>query len=92
MNECCSAVEDPFVVPDSENVKNLGPGCFVRVRHQSDNIWVEITAEEDGELRGVLHPELSGETVASLAADQVAVRLQIRQINALGCGRYCYCD
>lgn len=84
---------DSYVVPDSENIQNLAPGCFVRIKKQSENIWVEITEGEGGRFRGIAHPELTGTAAAeSLSAEDRTVVLEARQINALGCERFCYCD
>lgn len=90
MTQSNNAAKDQYVVPDCENLKNLGPGCFVRIVCQSKNMWVEITAADGAQLKGVAHPELDDGGLA-IAAD-TPVKLQAEQINALGCDRYCYCD
>jgi hypothetical protein len=93
MSECSGAVKESYVVPDCENIRNLGPGCFVRIQKQSENVWVEITSGEGDRFSGIMHPELSGSAVAkSASAEDMAVILDARQINALGCERFCYCD
>jgi hypothetical protein len=93
MSECCSPIKDSYVVPDSENIHNLGPGCFVRIKRHSEDIWVEITDGADGRFQGIMHPELTGSTVAKGASEtEMTIDLEARQINALGCDRFCYCD
>jgi hypothetical protein len=85
-----NAVADEFVVPDDEKLMNLGPGCFVRVAYESKNMWVEITAVEDKQFKGIMHPELDDES-STVAANTLA-QVPVKHINALGCDRYCYCD
>lgn len=93
MSECCSPVKDSYVVPDGENIHNLGPGCFVRIKLQSEDVWVEITDGTDGQFQGVIHPELTGTASAKGSSDkEMTIQLEARQINALGCDRFCYCD
>lgn len=90
MSQFGNAVKDEFVVPDDEKLKNLGPGCFVRVAYESKNMWVEITTLEGQTYKGVVHPELNEEGL-NVAANSV-VKLRAEHINALGCDRFCYCD
>ena len=90
MSQLSNQGSDDFVVPNAENLKSLGCGCFVRVMQDSENIWVEITAIEDQFIQGVVHPELN-EGSQSLAANSV-IQARMDQINAMGCDRYCYCD
>jgi len=94
MSECCSPLKEPYVLPDNEKIKNLGPGCFVRILRQSENVWVEITDGTDGRFQGVIHHELTeGAATEQRTADKdKTVQLEARQINALGCDRFCYCD
>ncbi len=90
MSQNSIAVDDKFVAPNEENIKNLAPGCFVRVQYQSQNMWVEITDVDDEQFQGVLQPEPCDGGALQVA--NTVVHLQTEQINALGCDRYCYCD
>lgn len=88
-----AATDNSFVVPNSENLKGIGPGCFVRVAHQSQNVWVEITDVVGEQCQGVVIPMAKPEAAAaSSVVTNTVVRLQKEQINALGCDRFCYCD
>jgi hypothetical protein len=90
MTQSSNAIENEFVIPNAENLLNLGPGCFVRVAHEAENVWVEITEGKDQQLVGIAHPELSDGDSAVAADTQMQVKVE--KINALGCNRYCYCD
>ena len=95
MSQSSYVVEDDFVKPSCKNLSNIGPGCFVRIEHNADSVWIEITGtDDDGQLQGIMHPELSGEksTTANSVATGTVVKLKAEQVNALGCNRYCYCD
>lgn len=95
MNQCSEQVVDEFVMPNEENLKNLGTGCFVRVAYDSDNVWVEVTSVKGRKITGQVHAELNessdSASCSSIAANSI-VELHPESINALGCDRYCYCD
>lgn len=81
------AEDNSFVVPDETRLSDLGPGCFVRVRYQAQNMWVEITEMHGVQFQGRVHSELGAEPTID-----VKQQWHINDINALGCNRYCACD
>ena len=90
MGLCSEQVVDEFVVPNEENLRNLGSGCFVRVAYEANNVWLELTAVDGHKITGVMHEELN-ESCPGLTGNSV-VESVTENINALGCDRYCYCD
>ena len=87
---CSEQVVDEFVVPNEENLRNLGRGCFVRVAVGSNNVWLELTEVDGRKITGVVHEELN-EACPGLTVNSV-IESDAGSINALGCDRYCYCD
>ena len=41
-----------YVVPDEEQLENLGAGCFVQITDNNNCFWVEIDGEEGETLTG----------------------------------------
>lgn len=81
-----------YVVPDEEQLENLGAGCFVQISKNNNCFWVEIDGEEGETLTGVVHAELADdECQCSGIASNDRVSFSRDQVKHVGCDRYCFC-
>ncbi|HEC18063.1 MAG TPA: hypothetical protein ENI97_01825 [Gammaproteobacteria bacterium] len=92
MTTYSNVVADPFTAPDCKRLEDLGPGCYVRIQWTERNVWVEITDIDGDEFIGLIHPELSDGMENVPPTEKLTTRLKAGDIDALGCGRFCYCD
>lgn len=79
-----------YVIPTEELINNLGPGCYVQVERQGDNVWVEIDDVINFGFIGTVHRELSGNN-SNASKEHVQIAFHPSEITLLGCNRYCFC-
>jgi len=84
---------EEFVVPTTDLIANLGPGCYVQILDNNDLFWVEIETVCDSEYKGRVHPKLNTglNTGYCPFGDDNLVLFCKEQITLLGCDRFCFC-
>ena len=78
-------------IPSQEELDNLGPGCYVQVKSESDCFWAEIT-EVDGDIcTGTIHCELGAAPCKPSTKTLGEAQFNKSQVVNLGCDNYCWC-
>ena len=77
--------------PDTQELANLGPGCYVQVKDDDSCFWVEITEIKGDEISGILHCELGGSICQPSKSNLGVTKFNKDQIVNLGCDNYCWC-
>lgn len=76
----------------TEELENLGPGCYVKVREGSCSYWAEIMSSETGNgFKGIVHHELDTAKCGESHDQKVVSVFTKKQIVDLGCDNYCWC-
>jgi hypothetical protein len=84
-------MSEVYPVPNEDQLRNLGPGCFVQVHDRNKCYWVEIDGEEGGLLTGIVHPELADDDCKAQGVETDRVNFSRDQVKFVGCDRYCFC-
>lgn len=82
---------DPNAIPSSDELSNLGSGCYVQVKDGENCFWAEIQSIEGEYFTCIIHCELGG-SVCQTSLENLSERLFHKtQIVNLGCDNYCWC-
>lgn len=82
---------DGSSIPDSEELENLGPGCYVEVKDGSNQYWAEIQKVDDEFITGLIHYELENSVDGATKKEKRTGCFSKNQIINLGCDNYCFC-
>jgi len=82
---------DANTTPDSDELANLGPGCYVEVKDGNNKYWAEIQAINNESITGLIHYELENSIDESVDKTRPTSEFNKDQIVNLGCDNYCFC-
>lgn len=79
-------------LPQSTELSNLGPGCYVKIQDGQKSYWTEIVKVDGNRITAVVHPELSERgKCSSCYSSGTAVAFGKENVISLGCDNYCWC-
>ncbi|MDH5229437.1 MAG: hypothetical protein OEZ58_09045 [Gammaproteobacteria bacterium] len=75
----------------SDELENLGPGCYVQVQESGYQFWTEITNIEGDDFTAVVRNELIANPDSIPASILAKKNFCKKQVTDLGCDNYCFC-